>query len=59
MTIFDGIYDLLTTHLFNMSVPYADLLATLASGFICLGLLYLCFMPVIGVFKLVCRSIGL
>lgn len=55
--IFDGVYDLLTTYLFNMSVPYADMLATLSSGFVCLALVYLCFTPVIAVGKAVLNAI--
>ena len=51
--IFDGIYDLLTTTVFNMNVPYADMLATLVSGACCLGLIYLCFTPIIAIFKMI------
>lgn len=57
MTIFNGIYNLLTTYLFDVTVPYADLLATLSSGFICLGLVYLCFMPVIAVCRFALNAI--
>lgn len=46
MTIFNSIYEIITTHIIPITVPYGELCASLASTGLCFWFISLAFYPV-------------